>query len=682
MSAFLEENNQVNLPLLYAYFDAQDKSSKGKIRVYKTRHTKRQLRLKQEELKKQRKPKILIKIKEYEQEKARILSLSMWKLIKEFREYVGYKTIKIFRDHLESTTTTIKELDHPHFKHKKIIVTLFYSEQEYIKKGKVKKRKLLVRKEILHEGIAFPPPIDENDTFLGILPHELDYFCKLWFHHVLGWKKAIMNLWCRGIGKTFIATWFVQFTMEKLGLRWLYLSETEIIGDVGLWIFKWAFSRELIKSSEKNKGKIVGGKKDTYKSFELYNGAELRIFQYMSEAMVGQHAWHLMLDDILKKKWQNKPTDLKRAEHQWLWNLRPIRKMGVSISGTRKFEGDLLEFFMRVIKDIYVDVRTPYVMEGTYPEWTPVIDPQTGHEIMAIPELYEWEQIEEMKYTPREDDEDPFIAFMSEMMQNPSAIEGGAWQKDDLMYRSHYDYLEYEACAIAVDPAFTVSNTSAQTGFTVTLLHSELGSHKERRFLVLRGIGKKVEMQDWFETDLRTGKEIKHEGMLTIIENLYQFVRMTMPGMRMIRVPIETNNGGGKIIEQARYEHDKYEFAAHIDEINTKVKDKRDRIKAGLYSPIKNGDMEFLDVLEDSDLEHQILHFPYGQLIDIIDSLEIGVSVLTKLKRVSSAKQRIRDVEEHVKQLQESREREKWNRENTLTGYREAQRKKGAIFRR
>ncbi len=523
------------------------------------------------------------------------------------------------------------------------------------------------------EGQAFPPPIDEKGQYLGILKHELDAFIIIWIYIQTG----ILIKWPRGFGKTFVATWFMQFTMYYFGWPWMYLSVTEVLSDVAFWTYQWAARNRLIIST------IKGGRQNTYKGFELSTGAKMRIFNFMGEEMVGQHGYYLMLDDISKRKWHDKPSENLKARRQWNHSVNYIRRKGLCIVGTGKYEGDILEYIEAAIPDIYIEVKTPYVMKGTFPDWEPIRD-KNGREILWVPELYEYEELEVKKMTATEDGTDPLIAWMAEMMQDTRPLVGGSWQEEDLVYIMRYDSWDYEAAVISVDPAFTISNYSDQTGITVILMHNELDEFKNRNFLCIRAVGIKVKVQDWEEVwhnrvnmdhsyvfYKKGEKWVRHNGMLTIIEEFFQFVKLQIPGLRTIVVAIETNSGGDVIVQQLEYESDKYEFAGHVAEVKHTNMDKRDRIDKELFSPIKLGNMKFLQILKGSDLEYQILMFPNANKIDILDSLGMGKDELNKLKRISSANERRRSMLEDAERRRTQKAKDDWDSNYGIKGLRE-----------
>ena len=258
----------------------------------------------------------------------------------------------------------------------------------------------------IHKGKAFPKPINGQGSFCGILSYELDTFELLFLH------KEVMLKWAREHGKTYMATWFIEWSMEfcgKIGRdedgkpqldekgemivvpeSWIYFSITKVKSKVGAWVWRWAKRNDMITQASK------GDKQQTYTSFELRNGAQMKIFDYMDEAMVGEHNWNFALDDIVKKKWEDRPSDIQKAKDQWDFSINYIGHDRVFVFGTRKFLGDNLEHMEEVLDDLVIDVRTPFVMEGSFPKWKPVIG-EDGREKLIAPEIHTWEELDKKR---------------------------------------------------------------------------------------------------------------------------------------------------------------------------------------------------------------------------------------------------------------------------------------------
>lgn len=472
-------------------------------------------------------------------------------------------------------------------------------------------------KGVVHEGEAFPPPIDEKGRYLGILSHEVAAFKKIIRRIVRG----IMFKWPRGYGKTYVVTWAIQFTMKYLGWPWMHLSSTKVKADVAQWVHKWAKTQHLIVDTTR------GDRQNTYTGFELINGAIMRIYDYMSEDMLGQHGFYIVMDDIIKKKWSEKPSENRKAKTQWSYTLNWIKRKGLLIVGTRKFEGDPLQFLEEAVKGLTIEVKTPYKMIGKFPKWSAKIDANTGREILWVPELNTWQELEDKKLMPTDDGTDPLLAWMAEMMQDPRPLEGGNFQKEDLVYVPDlYPYQhKWDVGVVAIDPAFTVGPKSDETGIVLILGRAE---GKQREFCVLKAIGTKVEVQRFKDND---GKW--QEGMLEIGDNWYQLGQTQFPQCDLWIMPIEDNSGGKIIMQVVANNFDLYECAAAIEPVTHTTVDKLSRINNECYSLIKNAKhgfekhsrVVFVKSLEGMQLEFQILYFPNGMLIDIMDAFGMGL---------------------------------------------------------
>lgn len=452
-----------------------------------------------------------------------------------------------------------------------------------------------------HEGEAQPKPIDEKDNIWGILPHEVEGFHKIRKYL----KTGIMFKWFRGGGKTYLATWFIEWSMDRLAYPWLYLSETAIMNDVAFWVWQWAKKSKQVVKSEK------GDKQNTYTQFELRNGGILRIFSYLDEKSTGQHGWYLAFDDIIKKKWSEKPSEVKKAKNQWNFNLRYIRKKGLMIFGTRKFIGDPLEHLEIMIPQMYIDIMTPYVMKGKFPTWEPVIDPLTGREIISVPELYTWEEIEQKKFAPTEDGEDPMTAFQAEMMQNPMPSAGKRWPDGPQFVKQleHMNY--YDICFFFIDRATTMKETSDYTGF--------IQGYRRKQ------TGVRIITNDW--TD--------HIYLEKLLFDIAVFIDIEhRKWEHMSFVVIAEAQGGGDDFEESIYMRSDFEWEgkiihnwireiAHVHTFSS-TGDKKKRIKDRLGAPIDNGAIKIMEYLKNSEIVSNIFDFPYCNKIDAIDAEATG----------------------------------------------------------
>lgn len=483
-----------------------------------------------------------------------------------------------------------------------------------------------------HPGVAHPPPIDEKNIEWGILPHEVEAF-----HNIRQYlKTGIMFKWFRGGGKTFVATWFMEWSMDRLGYPWLYLSETAIMNDVAFWVWQWAKrSKQIVKIDR-------GDKQNTYTQFELRNGAVLRIYKYSDEKSTGQHGWYLAFDDIVKKKSSEKPSEVKKAKNQWNYNLRYIRRKGLMIFGTRKFIGDPLEHLEIMNPNMYIDIKTPYIMEGKFPTWKPVIDAQTGREILSVPELYTWEEIEEKKYVPSEDGEDPLLAFQAEMMQNPTPTAGKRWEK--VFYEKQLEHMNnYDICFFHIDRATTVKVTSDYTGFI----------QGYRRI----GTGVRIITNDWTDHILLEKLLFDLAKFIDVEHRMYEHM--------MFVIVVEKQGGGDDFEESVRMRSDfewegvkVYNWIREIAFIHpvTSTGDKKKRIRDRVGAPIDNAMIRFMEYLKKSEIVKNILDYPYNNRIDALDALSTGDwTMMLEHPVVERGTTYIKNIHELYKQYEEGK---------------------------
>lgn len=584
---FLDRNEDAKNQVIYDFFGVKEPKKKTIVRVYKSNWKKK----KKEEVLHEKLDKHQLK------KNNKFYKLSLKQLTREFIKFVGYVGFE-----LEDGSIVLD------------------------KKGEV------------HEGEAFPPPIDEKGRYLGILKHEVIAFKKIWRWVLV----AYMMKWPRGFGKTYVATWFIEFTLKHFGWPWLYLSSTDIIGDVAYWIYKWAFRANLIIGQP-----IKGGKRNTYTQFELKTGGKMRIFEYLGEEMVGQHGWFIFLDDIIKKKWEQKPTDNVKAKRQWLYSISFIRRLGLVIVGTRKYQGDPLEFLEEtlVAKGMRVDVKTPYIMEGEFPDWEPVIDLETGREKLWVPELYSWEEIENKKVEHEDPEVDPYLAFQAEMMQNPLPRSGGLCEESDLHWtnaRPNFAEDNVQMVGIGVDSSWGEGVESDYTAI-VSCVMNEIQIEDKRyskpqwrkRFTFIAATLGRMPTRN--TVDNRTGKS--KNGIMETIQMHFNLLRRYYPGIRLI-IAIERNANGIDIINTAQREIQTFTFGRYIVEdsspayrnqkltnpntpvrlgithTTSKASPVSGRIFAELQHSIKEGEIEFLEELYGTELINQLTVFPRGKYDD------------------------------------------------------------------
>jgi len=179
--------------------------------------------------------------------------------------------------------------------------------------------------------------------FLGILNYEVEITTLKYTLKNMGYTN-IMVLMGRGLGKTWMEDWENSIRMKWFGNKILLLSESDAGKDVGDWIHTWAFDNRLIKSTNR------GGRGQGYLNFTLHNQATLYVYGYMDKHSLGKHEIQIVGDDMVNLDWQNRPSDEKRARKHWHSNLNHMNRIGFDAWGTRKYEGDLLGHFIKVIR--------------------------------------------------------------------------------------------------------------------------------------------------------------------------------------------------------------------------------------------------------------------------------------------------------------------------------------------
>jgi len=272
----------------------------------------------------------------------------------------------------------------------------------------------------------------------------------------------------------------------------------------------------------------------------------------MEEKSVGQHGWYLAFDDIIKKKWSDRPSEVKKAKNQWNYSLSKIRRKGVMIFGTRKFDGDPLEHLEKAIKNIHIEVRTPYIMEGDFPDWQIKLD-KNGKEILWVEELYTWEELDDMKVTPSEDnpDQDPWMAWMAEMMQDPRPMEGGMVSPGDIEYANAPFFADnVQMVGIGVDLSWAdEKETSDMCGIVSCVMHGvNIEKKWYKRFTFIKQDVARMPLYDKVENGI-----IVKRGVFTVISDHFKYLQLHYPKVPLL-IAIERNGGGMVIIKVAMRE--------------------------------------------------------------------------------------------------------------------------------
>ena len=435
---------------------------------------------------------------------------------------------------------------------------------------------------------AYPGPskIITNE-WVGILKHQAEIF------PIFEANDNTMLNWPRGVGKTWVVAWYIEYTMKYYGWAWLYLSLTEVRNQVADWVHTWAFKAGLLT----RENRVAGSRVDSYQKFSIENEGRFEAHSVLAKGILGFHGLNIALDDIIDIQHQSHPSDQLKLQRQWNSTISKIGRGDVTeegrmgkiiVVGTRKFKGDFLEYLTTQFgDDMFVDIKTPYNADGS----------------LLAPELHTFEFLDTMKHRD-------IVSWHSEMMQNPHPIEGGDWDKVHyaIGYTGKFDY---DWACISVDRATTQNKTSDYTGFVVVL--REKGTYN---YFVLQDL-----------TDRMTFEDTKNK-----IEEVYDYLRKVFLECGVI-IRMEKQGGGEDLYNSANTQN--YKWAQHCNLVHSN-RPKEDKIRDALGTAetinkvkfLKN--IVFIENLKKSKVVEQVRTFP-GCLAfedDAVDALSMAIMEL------------------------------------------------------
>jgi hypothetical protein len=473
-----------------------------------------------------------------------------------------------------------------------------------------------------HPGEAWPPPVvpvrDVNRDnlmrltgftreqlgsrfYLGILRYEVELMGLIFLLRGMGYENIAL-LMARGMGKTYIFVWDDQMGLKHFNRNIMMLSETNARKKVGNWVYVWALRNKYLKDPEKF------ARKSTYQHFELLNEARMDIYKYSDEDLVGEHDYILKLDDCVKRKWRERPTENQKMIDHFQSNINFIIRSGLELAGTCKFEGDLIAHIIGNIEDMIVIKQSPFIEcehgnlndDGTYDSCEICQDL-----CLLAPEIHSHKDLMKKKNEDLE-------AWWAEMMQNPHPMEGGVWESVGTQFALETPYVRhYDLFFIYIDRATTMNKTSDLTGCIMgvremktnrRIITNDYTDHTSFADLILLINERVTEIHDKYE----------HMGIVLIIEK--------QGGGDDFYTMIMTQNyfeAGDKLVRNNIREY------AGIVMIHS-TGSKTNRIKDRLYAPITNRRIIFLDSLLKSLLVESILRYPRCKYFDAIDALAIG----------------------------------------------------------
>ena len=433
-------------------------------------------------------------------------------------------------------------------------------------------------KGVIHRGQAIPEPIDEiTGDYVGLVDYQEDFIIEYRDN------TNILTIWFRGGGKTWVITWIIQLSMKYEADKFLYFSLTDIAYTVADWIYIWAQNRGFVIDAETVRApKKISGRKSTYQKFSLVNGARYEVHGIRTSSTLGYHGWILIMDDIIDEQHKRLPHLQKALEMKWDHQYSKIRRKKLVMCNTRKFAGDYFDFIIDQFEKklklyeikkgnrleryiLYISHKTPYqelYYSGGVTGYRKFLKELENNRIeyddqLIISPWYHPDDFDAMKA-------ENLKSFYAEMIGNPRPLEGGNWVKEDLVFIPGYEPFDYEAAGIVVDPAWTITETSATSGITIVGLKSEMeGDPPRRQYTCFKSWGKKLKVKAW--KDKKTGKE--YDGLLDFIQRQFDWLYLYFgTHTRSLFVIFELASGGQVIVDIAIAEMDKYGFSAYIPE--------------------------------------------------------------------------------------------------------------------
>jgi hypothetical protein len=514
-------------------------------------------------------------------------------------------------------------------------------EAEKKLKAKVEETKEVLNKETGKPVLKIPKGIDlikfaakfSYPFYPGLFYWQQEMHSKLW----MSAKKFLELLVARDSGKSIYLSNLFQWLMDPDAgsEEWdiLYLGWTDRRKEVAEYVYNYF----------KIRGLLQGGKMNSEHHFRLKSGARFDTYLSTSKDTLGKHSIgnfgrvideenevlkHYIRDsadgrklliciddpiDISFMDERHKEEKLERHFDSTIYNINPDRFFFV---GTKKFDGDFFTF----IEDKFGDrlesyvrgpvVDLPYNVKSLLkfvPDEKAKTAMKISHDegILLCPERFTRLDVpsfaqdleggkKDLDFIRRDVGE---YMWSAEYLQNPHPVTGEVWDKveyEPVMKA----WFNYDCCVISLDRATTTNPTSSYTGYTVELRERET----EVRLVIADNTGL------W-----------EFESLIRHVNAWVLNWHREYPNVDVYLV-VEKQGGGDDFISSAKGRNLKFlDYCVLIPVHN--VRDKKERIKNYLYSPIKNGNLRFLESLEKSELVKEVLQFPHGLRLDGIDAL-------------------------------------------------------------
>lgn len=508
--------------------------------------------------------------------------------------------------------------------------------------------------------------------FIGILKYEVETLTMLFTLRGMGESNFVVCM-ARGIGKTYMEDWEGAFGMKHFKDNIMLLSESDAMLKVSNWIFLWAFGNKYLVPSTK------AAKQSTYQHFTLRNGAQLDIYRYMDKRTLGAHDIKLVGDDVVNLDWRNRPADNQRAMDHFASNLNNMIRTDFIMWGTRKYEGDLLQYFMDTIEGIVIIKQSPFIRceceeSNLNPQGTYNPCPICRDLCVLAPEIHSYDE-----YMLKM--EENYEAWFSEQMQDPHPRAGGMVEEDDIYYEQTPNREDVKLCGIGVDVATVWDDTtlSDMSAVVSCMMWGDTDNHKHehRRFTFIK---EDIRRMPYRTTKDRKGKMIR--GIIETIDKQWKWFKKYYPQKKVI-IAIERSGPGITLIENILKGNWDWKRDLVADKgkaikwskegraniplgISHSGQEKIARVFSELRHSIKKDQLDLHQIgfdwsLEDTTLMSQILSFPKGKHDDGPDAAGM---IKDELNRRWTAKHKIRNIIAERIEKKKAKQKKQWELDN------------------
>ena len=382
----------------------------------------------------------------------------------------------------------------------------------------------------------------------------------------------------RDHGKSILLTFYIEWLMDKKHMDVLLLGWTDRVRQMAMYVYSYFMRNNKLSADSVMRNTMNHFMTSSDIRFDCYGLKEKAILGFHPEDFEGKNGLVLIVDDPMDESFEFYPAKERDLEARWESTISNINPTKLIVCGTRKFEGDFLEYIANQYKSkIKLYHKTPYNADGS----------------LLCPERWTLDRLEEKRFEIGE------YRFSGEYMGDPTPITGGVWLEGDIHYTNEPKvWSKYESAIISVDPAWTQTNDSDFTAISVVLREANT-----KRYLVTKCIATQMDFDKILQTI---------ENEFCDIRSLYNHIPIT--------VAIESNGGGRLLIDIAASRD--YVFNKNVLEVKHS-RAKQERIMV-LEMPIKTGAVKFLDYMRNGELILEVLTYPNCRKDDAIDSLAMA----------------------------------------------------------